>query len=107
MLRSKFTQCQSIDIRGTNWTDIFHGKIPMDTTTRLIIKSVTWQIAGLLSMTLIGFLFTGSFAASSGIAIVGSTAGFISSDITQVTFGLVRIVAQCRQQWKKLLSAAI
>ena len=30
-----------------------------------------------------------------------------STDITQVTFGLVRIVAQCRQQWKKLLSAAI
>ena len=29
------------------------------------------------------------------------------TDITQVTFGLVRIVAQCRQQWKKLLSAAI
>jgi len=33
--------------------------------------------------------------------------GKISTDITQVTFGLVRIVAQCRQQWKKLLSAAI
>ena len=50
----------------------------MDTTTRLITKSVTWQLAGFVTMMLIGFLFTKSFAASGGIAIAGSIAGFLS-----------------------------
>lgn len=50
----------------------------MDSTTRLIAKSVTWQVAGLITMTFIGYLFTNSFAASGGIAIAGSIAGFLS-----------------------------
>ena len=62
----------------------------MDTTTRLIIKSATWQIAGLLTMTIIGFLFTGSFAASSGIAIVGSIAGFISYFLHEIVWSKVK-----------------
>ncbi len=62
----------------------------MDTTTRLIIKSATWQIAGLLSMTLIGFLFTGSFAASSGIAIAGSMAGFVSYFLHEVIWSRIK-----------------
>ena len=62
----------------------------MDTTTRLIIKSVTWQAAGLISMTLIGFLFTGSFAASSGIAIAGSLAGFISYFLHEIVWSRIK-----------------
>ncbi|MGI9353582.1 MAG: DUF2061 domain-containing protein [Rhizobiaceae bacterium] len=50
----------------------------MDSTNRLIIKSVTWQVAGFFSMMLIGFFFTSSIAASGGIAIAGSVAGFLS-----------------------------
>jgi uncharacterized membrane protein len=50
----------------------------MDSTIRLFAKAVSWQVAGFLSMMLIGFLFTGSVVASSGIALVGSLAGFIS-----------------------------
>jgi len=50
----------------------------MDTTPRIIIKSITWQIAGLITMMAIGYLFTNSIAASSGIAIAGSAAGFVS-----------------------------
>lgn len=50
----------------------------MDTTKRLLTKSVTWQLAGFVTMTLIGFLFTNSFAAGSGIALVGSIVGFLS-----------------------------
>ena len=49
----------------------------MDTTTRLFVKSITWQIMGLFSMAVIGFLFTNSIAASGGIAITGAIAGFI------------------------------
>ena len=50
----------------------------MDSTIRLFTKAVTWQVAGFFSMLLIGFIFTGSVAASSGIAFVGSVAGFVS-----------------------------
>ncbi|MEO9874353.1 MAG: DUF2061 domain-containing protein [Anderseniella sp.] len=56
----------------------------MDTTTRTIAKSATWQIAGFVTMTLIGFLFTNSIAASSGIAIAGSITGFLSYFVHEV-----------------------
>ncbi|GHB43391.1 hypothetical protein GCM10007094_36020 [Pseudovibrio japonicus] len=49
----------------------------MDSAQRIFTKSVTWQIMGLLSMTLIGFVFTGSVSVGGGIAIVSSTLGFI------------------------------
>lgn len=48
----------------------------MDSKIRLLAKAATWQVLGLFSMMLIGFLFTGSVTASGGIAIVGSIAGF-------------------------------
>lgn len=50
----------------------------MDTKKRLLMKSVTWQMAGLICMTLIGYVFTQSASASSGIAITGSAVGFLS-----------------------------
>lgn len=50
----------------------------MDTTTRTIAKSATWQIAGFFMMTLIGFLFTNSITAGGGIAVAGSVTGFLS-----------------------------
>ncbi len=50
----------------------------MDSTTRLIAKSVTWQVAGFFSMMFIGFLFTSSFTAGSGIALAGAASGFLS-----------------------------
>jgi uncharacterized membrane protein len=48
----------------------------MDSKIRLFTKAATWQVAGFFSMMLIGFLFTGSFAASGGIAFVGAVTGF-------------------------------
>ena len=50
----------------------------MDSKIRLLAKAVTWQVAGFLSMMLIGFLFTGSVTASGGIAIAGSITGFVA-----------------------------
>ena len=50
----------------------------MDSKFRLLTKAVTWQIAGFFTMMLISFLFTGSFAASGAIAIIGSIAGFVA-----------------------------
>ena len=50
----------------------------MDSKIRLLTKAVTWQVAGFITMALIGFVFTGSVAASSGIAFAGSIAGFLA-----------------------------
>ncbi|MEX3007712.1 DUF2061 domain-containing protein [Hoeflea sp. TYP-13] len=50
----------------------------MDSKKRLFTKSVTWQLAGVATMTLIGLLFTRSVSASGGIAITGSLVGFFS-----------------------------
>lgn len=50
----------------------------MDSTLRLVTKAATWQVAGLITMTLIGFAFTGSIAAGGGIALAGAIAGFVS-----------------------------
>ncbi|KZL12700.1 MULTISPECIES: DUF2061 domain-containing protein [Pseudovibrio] len=49
----------------------------MDSASRIFTKSVTWQVMGLFTMTLIGFIFTGSVTLGGGIAIVSSTLGFI------------------------------
>jgi len=55
----------------------------------LIIKSITWQVAGLVTMMLIGFLFTNSFAASSGIAITGAIAGFLSYFLHEIVWSKI------------------
>ena len=49
----------------------------MDTRTRTIAKAVSWQILGLFSMTLVGYLFTRSFAASGGIALASALTSFV------------------------------
>lgn len=49
----------------------------MESKTRLLAKSVSWQVAGLFSMTAVGFVFTGSVAAGSGIALAGALVGFV------------------------------
>ena len=50
----------------------------MDSKIRLLMKAVTWQVAGFFTMALISFLYTGSVTASGVIAIAGSIAGFVS-----------------------------
>ncbi len=50
----------------------------MDTTSRLITKSFTWQAMGLIVMTLVGYAFTGSVTAGGGIAVASAVIGFLS-----------------------------
>lgn len=49
----------------------------METTVRLLTKSITWQVMGFCSMTLIGYLYTGSFSTGGGIAVSAALTGFI------------------------------
>lgn len=61
----------------------------MDTTTRLVAKSVTWQISGLIVMTAIGYLFTNSIAASGGIALASALLGFVSYFVHEMVWAKV------------------
>jgi len=50
----------------------------METMKRTVAKAVTWQIAGLIAMTLIGYIMTGSWRSGGGIAVAGMVSGFVS-----------------------------
>lgn len=49
----------------------------METPRRTIAKAVSWQLLGLVSMTLIGYLFTGSVAAAGSLAMVTTLCGAV------------------------------
>ena len=50
----------------------------METTARTIVKSVSWQLMGLITMSLIGYAFTRSFSAGGGIAVAGAVTGLVT-----------------------------
>ena len=50
----------------------------MESSKRTLAKAICWQISGLIMMSLIGFLFTGSISQGGMIAIVGTIVGFLS-----------------------------
>ncbi|MGK7651669.1 DUF2061 domain-containing protein [Roseovarius sp. B08] len=50
----------------------------MDTKKRTLAKATTWQVMGLMVMTLIGFLMTGSVAQGGVYAMITSAIGFAS-----------------------------
>lgn len=49
----------------------------MESPSRTIAKAVSWQLLGLLSMTLIGCAFTGSVAAAGSLAIITTIIGAV------------------------------
>lgn len=50
----------------------------MESSKRTFAKAFCWQITGLMSMSLIGYVFTGSFSEGGMIAVVGTVFGFVS-----------------------------
>jgi uncharacterized membrane protein len=49
----------------------------VDTQKRTVVKAVSWQVMGLVSMTLIAYLFTGSVEGSLGVALSSCATGFV------------------------------
>lgn len=50
----------------------------MERPIRTLAKAISWQALGMIGMVVIGYAFTGSFAAGGGIAVVSSIVGFLS-----------------------------
>lgn len=49
----------------------------MESPSRTIAKAASWQLLGLFSMTLIGYLFTGSVTTAGSLAVVAALFGTI------------------------------
>ncbi|UWQ92530.1 DUF2061 domain-containing protein [Aliisedimentitalea scapharcae] len=48
----------------------------MESGLRSMVKAVIWNVMGLLTMTIVGFLATGSVAAGGVMAVVNTAIGF-------------------------------
>lgn len=62
----------------------------METNRRMIAKAITWQTSGLIVMTLIAFILTGSIEAGGSIAIISSVAGFIAFFLHEKLWSAIR-----------------
>ena len=65
----------------------------METRTRSILKAVIWTAIGLISMVLVGFLFTGSLTTGGAMAAINASLGFSTYLIyerlwSKITWGL-------------------
>lgn len=50
----------------------------METRSRSLAKAASWQALGLVTMSLLGFLFTGSLRAGGGLALASGLLGFFT-----------------------------
>lgn len=50
----------------------------MDSSLRTAMKAATWQISGLLVMSLIGYIMTGSLETAGGFAFASAAIGTVS-----------------------------
>jgi uncharacterized membrane protein len=62
----------------------------MDSTKRTWAKAIGWQITGLASMGVVGFLFTGSIAASGAMALVNAAIGLVCYIVYERLWARVR-----------------
>ena len=53
------------------------GSTALDTRWRTLVKAVVWQLLGFATMTLTGWIFTGSAAQGGAIAVTGAFCGFV------------------------------
>lgn len=49
----------------------------MESRTRSIVKAISWQLVGLVTMTLLAFVATGDLAAAGGLALGAAGLGFV------------------------------
>ncbi|GGL62737.1 DUF2061 domain-containing protein [Wenxinia marina] len=62
----------------------------MDTTARTITKAISWQAWGLVTMTLIGWLMTGSVQQGGALALTLALVGLVSYILHERLWARVR-----------------
>ncbi len=66
------------------------GMTELDTKWRTLVKAVVWQLLGFATMTLTGWIFTGSAAQGGAIAVTGAFCGFVVYFIYERVWSRVR-----------------
>ena len=59
------------------WVQNLKG-IRMETGKRTLVKTVIWQIVGLLTMSLVGFAITGSVISGGALALANTGVGIVT-----------------------------
>ena len=62
----------------------------MDTKRRTLVKAAVWQLLGFATMTLTGWIFTGSATQGGAIAVTGAFCGFVVYVIYERVWSQVR-----------------
>lgn len=62
----------------------------MDTKKRTIAKAFCWQGVGLIVMTIIGYIFTGSASAGGALALTSATVGLVNYFLHERLWARVR-----------------
>ncbi len=75
----------------------------METTLRSIVKALTWQGLGLITMTAIGYAITGSARAGSAMALASAASGLVTFIFherlwARVRWGMTGTVSDRRQR---------
>ena len=66
------------------------GMTELDTKRRTLVKAVVWQFLGFATMTLTGWLFTGSATQGGAIAVTGAFCGFVVYFIYERVWSRIR-----------------
>ena len=62
----------------------------MDTRRRTLVKAAVWQLLGFATMTLTGWMFTGSATQGGAIAVTGTLCGFVTYVIYERVWSRIR-----------------
>jgi len=62
----------------------------MDSTFRIVIKGVSWQVLGIMTMTLLSYLHTGSFVSALSIASSAALSSFVFFFAHEKVWNMVR-----------------
>lgn len=62
----------------------------MDTRARTIVKTVVWTLIGLVTMSVVGLIFTGSVSTGGAMALVNASIGFLSYMLYERLWSAIR-----------------
>lgn len=62
----------------------------MESRRRTLLKAIVWQIIGLMSMTLVGWLVIGSIQIAGGLAVLNMVIGFCAYVLHERAWAHVR-----------------
>ena len=66
------------------------GSTRLDTRRRTLVKAAVWQLLGFATMTLTGWMFTGSATQGGAIAVTGTFCGFVTYVIYERVWSRIR-----------------